>query len=348
DKTHLLELESLFGEALLTRAIGIVYGKQPIVSYYSTTDACQCGFLEVPGIILNPKMVTQSQFSQIQFQAVLNNFAMLYNVMKAVNFVDNAIVQLSNDGIKVIVEDAKSIQASSYITRACFSEFKLAIAKSASTEDSPNNPTATLPFISFGLNLKVFTDCLSMFTSGDYDSSLKLIQKGTGAPLIVILEQHGEDSLITECSVRTMDPFDCMELDFEDEQQIVSKLNVKGTEFFQLLSEMDRNCDEIEVVISQDAPHLMFHSFGELHSETSVEITNTSDMLITFNCTDASRNRYKFHHFRLAMRTLALASKVALRTNSEGLLGLQVMIENNDSSHIFVEYFILPLMSEGD
>ncbi|XP_041765483.1 uncharacterized protein LOC121590137 [Anopheles merus] len=300
------------------------------------------------GIILNPKMVTQSQFSQIQFQAVLNNFGMLYNVMKAANFVDNAIVQLSNDGMKVIVEDAKSIQASAYITRACFSEFKLAIARPSSVADAPNNPDATLPFVSFGLNLKVFTDCLSMFTSGDYDSSLKLIQKGTGAPLIVILEQHGEDDLITECSVRTMDPFDCMELDFEDEQQIVSKLNVKGMEFFQLLSEMDRNCDEIEVIISPDAPHLIFHSFGELHSETSVEITNTSDMLITFNCTDASRNRYKFHHFRLAMRTLALASKVALRTNSEGLLGLQVMIENSDSSHIFVEYFILPLMSDGD
>ncbi|XP_035900056.1 uncharacterized protein LOC118506691 [Anopheles stephensi] len=296
------------------------------------------------GIILNPKMVTQSQFSQIQFQAVLNNFSMLYNVMKAVNFVDNAIVQLSNDGMKVIVEDAKSIQASAYITRACFSDYKLAIANPPPSTGANDSQ----PFIAFGLNLKVFTDCLSMFTSGDYDSSLKMIQKGTGAPLIVILEQHGEDSLITECSVRTMEPFDCMELDFEDEQQIVSKINVKGAEFFQLLSEMDRNCEEIEVVIAPDAPHLVFRSYGELHSETSVEISNTSDMLITFSCTEASRNRYKFHHFRLAMRTLALASKVALRTNGEGLLGLQVMIENSDSSHIFVEYFILPLMSDGD
>uniref|UniRef100_A0A182NMN3 Checkpoint protein n=1 Tax=Anopheles dirus TaxID=7168 RepID=A0A182NMN3_9DIPT len=289
-------------------------------------------------------MVTQSQFSQVQFQAVLNNFSTLYNVMKAVNFVDNAMVNLSNDGIKVIVEDAKSIQASAYVTRPCFSEFKLALAR----QTSPDTEDGTQPYVAFGLNLKVFTDCLSMFISGDFDSSLKMIQKGTGAPLIVILEQHGEDSLTTECSVRTMDAFDCMELDFADEQQIRSKINVKGPEFFQLLSEMDRNCDEIEVVIAPNVPHLMFHSFGELHSESSVEITNTSDMIITFNCTDASRNRYKFQHFRLAMRTLALASKVALRTNCEGLLGLQVMIENNDKSHMFVEYFILPLMSDDD
>lgn len=40
------------------------------------------------GVVLNRKMLTQSQFSQIQFSAVLNNYTMFYNVAKAVNFVD--------------------------------------------------------------------------------------------------------------------------------------------------------------------------------------------------------------------------------------------------------------------
>ncbi|XP_053673622.1 cell cycle checkpoint protein RAD1 [Anopheles nili] len=298
------------------------------------------------GIISNPKMVTQSQYSKIQFQSVLNKFSTFYNVMKAINFVDNAMMQLSNDGLKIIVEDAKSIQASAYVTRACFSDFKLEMAEQACPDAA--NTDSTQPFVTFGINLKVFTDCLSMFTSWDNDSSLKMMHKGNGAPLITILEQHGgADNLVTECSMRTIESFDCMELDFEDDQ-ILSKINVKGMEFFQLLSELDRNCDEIEVSISPDAPHLMLNSFGELHSESCVQITNTSDMLITFNCSVANRNRYKFQHFRLAMRTLALASKVSLRTNTEGLLGLQVMIENSDSSHIFVEYFILPLISDDD
>uniref|UniRef100_A0A182SBL6 SWIM-type domain-containing protein n=1 Tax=Anopheles maculatus TaxID=74869 RepID=A0A182SBL6_9DIPT len=47
DKTHLLELESLFGQALLSRAIGIVYGKQPITVH--TTSDGQCHLLVVPG-----------------------------------------------------------------------------------------------------------------------------------------------------------------------------------------------------------------------------------------------------------------------------------------------------------
>uniref|UniRef100_A0A182Y4Q8 Uncharacterized protein n=1 Tax=Anopheles stephensi TaxID=30069 RepID=A0A182Y4Q8_ANOST len=48
DKTHLLELESLFGQALLSRAIGIVYGKQPITVYKNVSDG-QFHLIEVPG-----------------------------------------------------------------------------------------------------------------------------------------------------------------------------------------------------------------------------------------------------------------------------------------------------------
>ncbi|XP_049287284.1 uncharacterized protein LOC125765836 [Anopheles funestus] len=47
DKSHLLELESLFGQGLLSRAIGIVYGKQPVIAYCNFDG--QCTFLGVPG-----------------------------------------------------------------------------------------------------------------------------------------------------------------------------------------------------------------------------------------------------------------------------------------------------------
>uniref|UniRef100_A0A182Q0J1 SWIM-type domain-containing protein n=1 Tax=Anopheles farauti TaxID=69004 RepID=A0A182Q0J1_9DIPT len=42
-----MELESLFGQALLSRAIGIVYGKQPITAFCTTDN--KCGLVEVPG-----------------------------------------------------------------------------------------------------------------------------------------------------------------------------------------------------------------------------------------------------------------------------------------------------------
>lgn len=62
DKTHLLELESLFGRALLERAIALVYGKQPIV-LYQTPDG-SASLAEVPG----------------------SKFATVYKVLPTINF----------------------------------------------------------------------------------------------------------------------------------------------------------------------------------------------------------------------------------------------------------------------
>ncbi|XP_021705985.1 cell cycle checkpoint protein RAD1-like [Aedes aegypti] len=296
------------------------------------------------GVLLNRKMLTQSQFSQIQFSAVLNNYTMFYNVAKAISFVDHATVQLSADGVKVVVEDCKSVQATAYITKACFSDYQLGQRKRKSTamEDDREDADDNEPLTSFGLNLKVFTDCLSMFMDGDYDSSMKMLHKGEGAPLVVILERRCEDDLITECSVRTMEAQDILDFDFEEEH-VCSKVSIKGQEFFALLSEMDRNSSEVELFLSPDAPHFKFSTFDELGSESSFEITNSSDMLISFHSTETTTNRYQFAHFKLVMKTLAFASKIALRTNKEGLLGLQVMIENSENSNIFVEYFVMPL-----
>lgn len=299
------------------------------------------------GIVLNRKMLTQSQFSQIQFKAILNHYATFYNIMKAIHFVDNVTFQLTSDGVKIIAEEAKSVQATAYIMKNCFSEYKLTLPKSNNDDDEDDAYTA------FGLNLKVFTDCLSMFLGGDYDSSLKLLHKGEGAPLIVVLEQHGEDDLVTECSVKTMESLEVLDFDFEDEH-VYSRVNIKAPDFFTLLSELDRFCEEVEIFFSPNSPHFRLATYGELHSETNFEITNSSDMLISFNCTTTSTNRYKFAHFRLVMKTLALGSKIALRTNKDGLLGMQVLIETGDSAQMFVEYFIMPLcegeetMAEGD
>ncbi|KXJ72461.1 hypothetical protein RP20_CCG017961 [Aedes albopictus] len=302
------------------------------------------------GVLHNRKMLTQSQFSQIQFSAVLNSYTMFYNVAKAINFVDNATVQLSADGVKVVVEDCKTVQATAYITKACFSEYQIAQPRKrkSTAMDGEDHETAddNEPLTSFGLNLKVFTDCLSMFMDGDYDSTMKMLYKGDGAPLVVILERRCEDELITECSVKTMEALEILDYDFE-EDQVCSKVSIKGQDFFALLSEMDRNCREVELFISPDAPHFKFSTFDELGSESSFEITNSSDMLISFHSTETTTNRYQFAHFKLVMKTLALASKIALRTNKDGLLGLQVMIENSESSNIFVEYFVMPLC-DGD
>ncbi|XP_058060181.1 cell cycle checkpoint protein RAD1 [Anopheles bellator] len=296
------------------------------------------------GIISNPKMVTQSQFSQIQFQAVVENVSMFYKVLKGINFVDSAMVQLSKEGIKLTLEDAKCVQVVALVKSACFSEYNLSAYPSVAAGD---DGAESEPFASFGLNLKVFTDCLSMFASSDFDPSLKIMRKGPGTPLVAILEGHREDNLITECAVRTMEPFDCMDLDFDDDHPIVSKIAAKASELFLLFSELDDE-DVIEVIISPTAPHFKLKALGDPEMETEIEIKKTSDIFISFSCSEASSNRYKLNHFKHVMRTLSLATKVVLSTNTEGLLSFQVIIETLEDSLYYVQYFILPLVLDSD
>lgn len=129
-------------------------------------------------------MLTQSQ-SDIKFLAKLDNVKTFYNSLKAINFNQDVTITLSEDGFKAVVEESKYVQASMYITRSYFSEFHL-------WENEP---------LSMRVNLTVVTDCLSIFASPE--CSVKILYKGSGAPLIMILEQHDENDLITEVAIKT-------------------------------------------------------------------------------------------------------------------------------------------------
>ncbi|XP_058455021.1 cell cycle checkpoint protein RAD1 [Malaya genurostris] len=297
------------------------------------------------GIIRNRKMLTQSQFSQVQFSAILNNYVIFYNVAKAINFDDLAAIQLTDDGVKVIVEYAKTVQATAYVRKSCFSDYRLVDFKRKVNSDDENDDNE--PIASFGLDLKAFTDCLSLFLESEYDSHFKMVYKGEGAPLVVILEQHGEDNLTTECSVKTMESSEVMDFAF-DEEDICSQVTVDGNLFFALLNELDRECDEIEVFLSPDDPRFKLSTFGENSAESNIEITDNGELLLSFHSTETTIHRYKFSHFKLIMNTLALASKTSLRTNKDGLLGVQVMIQSSDDFQLFVEYFIVPLCESHD
>ena len=99
-----------------------------------------------------------------------------------------AATQISNNGIKFIVEDAKSFQAAAYITKDCFSEFKLAPSDPPSDNDGEESPDDDI--VAFGLNLKMFTECLSMFLNMEYNSSMRMMYKGEGMRLNWYLSKY--------------------------------------------------------------------------------------------------------------------------------------------------------------
>lgn len=282
------------------------------------------------GLVSHKSMVTQSQYSQYQFMAKLDNIKTFYTALKAVNFNQDANVIISDDGLKAVVEESTYVQATLYVTRPCFSEFRL-------------NGTDE---ISIRLNLSAFTDCLSIFANPD--CCMKINYKGAGAPLMLVLEQHDGDDLITEVSIKTKNIVEHLDYAIDEEDANYNSLIVRGPDFANLFNEINKGVGELQISISPKAPYFSIASLGLLQDESKVEIAKSSDMFISYHCTNETTARYRMTHIRLAMKALAVATKVALRTDRTGLLGLQIMAHSDGDSQIYIEYFVTPLIEEEE
>lgn len=272
-------------------------------------------------------MLTQSQIAQVKFVAKLDNIKLFYNSLKAVNFNEDVTIVLSAEGLKAVVEDAKYVQAVVFVAHDCFSEYNL------QTDDE----------ITLRVNLNVVCDCLSIFTGAD--SSMQMIYKGDGAPLVFVLEQHGEESLVTECSIKTKTPEELMDYVLDEDDAGYNNIIVRGPEFAQILTEINRAAEELEIYMAPTPPCFRLTMRGVVQSESEVEVARKSDMLIRFSCKKSSAVKYKMSHVRVSMKAMALATQVAVRTDSSGLLALQMM---EATKKIFIEYFITPLMDDFD
>lgn len=280
------------------------------------------------GLVRHKSMVTQSQFSQCKFVAKLDNIKTFYTALKAINFNEDANIVISEDGFKAVVEESKYVQASLYVTKACFSEFRL-----LSDQE-----------VSIRLNLSVFTDCLSIFANPD--CSMKIIYKGDAAPLILVLEQHDGDDLITEVSIKTKNGEEHLDYNIDEDDEYYNSLIVRGSDFSNLFNEIHKSVEELEISISPKSPYFCIASLGMLQDESKIEIAKSSDMFITYHCGQQTNSRYKMSHVRLTMKALSIANKVALRTDRTGLLGLQIMVVSDGDSQIYIEYFITPLIED--
>ncbi|XP_013916669.1 PREDICTED: cell cycle checkpoint protein RAD1 [Thamnophis sirtalis] len=78
--------------------------------------------------------------------ATLDNVRNLSNILKAIHFKDHATSFATSNGLKVTVENAKSLQANAFIQAGIFQEFVV-------QEES----------VMFRINLSVLLDCLTIF-----------------------------------------------------------------------------------------------------------------------------------------------------------------------------------------
>eukprot|EP01135_Chromosphaera_perkinsii_P011036 Nk52_evm1s2319 gene=Nk52_evmTU1s2319 len=124
------------------------------------------------------------------FVAKILNSRHIATVLKAVHFKDLATCFMTKNGLKICVEDAKSVQASAFINRDLFESYELNdLSKSTSNSntereeadqegrggDRDNNNNIALQF---GINISVLLECLNIFGAESHTTGCKIVFGG--------------------------------------------------------------------------------------------------------------------------------------------------------------------------
>lgn len=201
--------------------------------------------------------------------------------------------------------------------------------------------------MSFGCNLKVITNCLSLFSLGT-ESKLRLIYKGEGAPLILVLEHGSEDEdITTECSIKTQRFEDSLDFNIDDDTA-ENTIVMNSPDLANILNDIDKTDGDLQIIISPKEPHIQISTVRNLALEIAIEISQPNDIILSFACKSKMENRYKSDQITYFMKALSLGQTVSFRTNKEGLLGIQILLTVENDKQICIEYFMVPLIEESD
>ena len=170
----------------------------------------------------------------------------------------------------------------------------------------------------------------------------RLSYSAQGEPLRIILEEKG---VTTTCELVTYEP------DFQEDiplqkDAIAQKIIMRASWLHDAINELSSTSPtRLTMVSSPTAPYFTLSSSGPLGSAT-VEFSKDPQLLETFHVPRRTVNTYKYSLIRGASRAMAIAAKVSIRSDKQGVLSLQFMIDVDGGGVSFVDFRFVPFIPE--
>lgn len=168
-----------------------------------------------------------------------------------------------------------------------------------------------------------------------------------GDPLCITLEEPG---ITTTCELVTYEPErDQTEIPLQRDA-IHMKIIMRASWLYDAITELSSTSPtRLTVTASSAAPFFSLSASGPLGSAT-VEFSKDPQLLETFQVQGKILNTYKYSLVKGASRAMAIATKVSIRGDEQGVLSLQFMVENEEGGGVsFVDFVFVPLLEEeGD
>ena len=171
----------------------------------------------------------------------------------------------------------------------------------------------------------------------------KLGYHSQGAPFSITLEEPG---VTTTCELTTYEPdaFPAIPLQTD---AIEAKVIMRASWLADAIEELAATSpSRLTLAASPSAPHLVLSASGA-HGTAAVEFAKDPQLLETFQVPRRWSNMYKFAYVRSAVRAMAMASKVSIRGDAQGVLSLQFMVGMEDGLISFVDFRFIPFVGEN-
>ena len=170
----------------------------------------------------------------------------------------------------------------------------------------------------------------------------RLSYSAQGEPLRIILEEKG---VTTTCELVTYEP------DFQEDiplqkDAIAQKIIMRASWLHDAINELSSTSPtRLTMVSSPTAPYFTLSSSGPLGSAT-VEFSKDPQLLETFHVPRRTFNTYKYSLIKGASRAMDIAAKVSIRSDEQGVLSLQFMIDVDGGGVSFVDFRFVPFIPE--
>ncbi|XP_018009885.1 cell cycle checkpoint protein RAD1 [Hyalella azteca] len=261
--------------------------------------------------------------SDLQLVAKIDNANIVLHLLKTISFRETATVCASANGLKVTVEEGKTLQANAFIQAEFFQDYHI-------KEE----------VLTFKINLWVLVECLSIFgsrSSPGMSAALKLMYNGHGSPLVLLLEEGGA---VTDCKIVTRDACESLDFNFSSDR-VVNKLIMRSECLREVFSELDQSSAFLSFHITTSPANLRLSTSGN-YGVVQTDIPGDSEMIETFKCSSATSHSYRMSLLHTTFKALAAAQKVSLRVDERGFMCLQFMIKAEGNEIAFVEFFCCP------
>lgn len=213
----------------------------------------------------------------------LDNVQGMVDALSAVRWKrqQDAVIELSEHGVVLIVEDTGCVQAKVYLQRELFVHYEY---------NAQGRPR-------FGISLSLFVDCLNTFSFSGHPSSIEIRYPGPDMQLLL----KSIDSLdnFTYADIRTRIP-DTISWDYHFQPAGSTPLTftVKSAALKEAIDDLEWPGSSIQITLQPDPPCVTFR--GEGHGDLQIDFTYyvNTDLLVAFHCDHKVSHRYKYKFLR--------------------------------------------------